>query len=480
MPFKKIYSAIVIGSGAGSASLVDTLINNGTLPEDILVLERGVFPDQYSNTSAAERFIKFYENSGTLPCLGNPIIPYGVANCVGGGPEINGSLIWKTPEHIKDDWFTNYNLPFKKNKFNFFLERFEEILKVKSSTITQDHDYSSFLLNKAAKALKINCVPARRAITSHCCSDNLCAFGSINGTKNTVYQMIFKSHLNIGLKILSNIRNINFHILKKDGPYEIEFLHSKKLIRLRTKQIYLSAGSVNSPALLSRILGKRFHRFKLKFHLNLKSIGLLQEELPDVPGTMFSAQVQEYKSDNQYIMPFNWHKAHVKSILDRHEDSIQFDYVFKHGLGLTSQVTNSKVEANLNCFSSNKKSFTLINHNIFKNSEVFDSIYEIMNRTFALYQSIGITKVLCPIPSSSILKIEDSLNEIKKSNYNLDLLSVHHMGSLPLGSKLISFNGSVRDFPNIFIADSSLLPTFVGESPQLTIMAFIASLYANK
>ena len=52
------------------------------------------------------------------------------------------------------------------------------------------------------------------------------------------------------------------------------------------------------------------------------------------------------------------------------------------------------------------------------------------------------------------------------------------MASLPIGGKEVENDGSVKGFPNIFI-DSSILPSHVGESPQLTIMAFVASLYSN-
>ena len=74
-----------------------------------------------------------------------------------------------------------------------------------------------------------------------------------------------------------------------------------------------------------------------------------------------------------------------------------------------------------------------------------------------------------------------SFEFIRVKNLNrLDMLSVHHMSSLPLGEKIVDLDGSLRGFPNIFIADASLLPSIVGESPQLTIMAFVSSLYKNK
>ena len=103
---KKTYQALIIGSGAGCGALVNTLIKNNFDPKQIIILERG--SKMPKNTSAANRFVSTYENGGVLPCFGKPNIPFAVANCLGGGPEINGSLIWKTPEHIKEKWFENY------------------------------------------------------------------------------------------------------------------------------------------------------------------------------------------------------------------------------------------------------------------------------------------------------------------------------------------------------------------------------------
>ena len=47
---------------------------------------------------------------------------------------------------------------------------------------------------------------------------------------------------------------------------------------------------------------------------------------------MFSAQIQEYERNDQYIMPFNWHKAHVSTIIDRHVEGLDFKSIYNYGL----------------------------------------------------------------------------------------------------------------------------------------------------
>ncbi len=474
---KKTYQAIIIGSGAGCGSLVNTLIENNFDPSEILILERGIKMPR--NSSAASRFLSTYENGGVVPCFGKPNIPFALANCVGGGPEINGSLIWKTPYHIQKKWFQNYDLPFTEEKFKYFLDFYDKLLEVKNSHISDDHDYASYLINNASQKLNIKCVPARRSLKFSCCSSNLCAFGSTEDLRNTPLNKILKEHFKEGLKIIDNISNLNFDFNSNEGPYTLNFKSLDKKFSLTTKRVFLAAGSINSPLLLTKIKKNPYKKFRIKFHINLKSIGILQNRTPEVPGTMFSAQVQEYETDDQYIMPFNWHKAHVATILDRHKKDIDFDYIFAHGLGITSQVSTIKTESLMHVLNSPSKTFKLITHQILNEAKNIAAIKEIMERTYNIFKELEIKNVLGPIKNSPILSIEKSLDQITNNKKDLDMLSVHHMASLPIGGDDIKNDGSIKGFPNIYVADASILPTAVGESPQLTIMAFVSSLYSR-
>lgn len=474
---KKTFQAIVIGSGAGCGALIHTLIKNNFDPSEILILERGSLMPK--NTSAASRFVSTYENGGVVPCFGKPPIPFALANCIGGGPEINGSLIWKTPKHIKEKWFDNFHLPFQKETFDYYLNLFDKLLEVKDSHISDDHDYASFLINNAATKLGIKCVPARRSLKYSCCSNNLCAFGSTEDLRNTPLNKILKKHIDNGLVIVNNIRKISFEFDNREGPYFVNFKSGNTFYKAKTKKIFLSAGTINSPLIVSNLKGKIYSRYKLRFHINLKSIGILTSKSPDVPGTMFSAQVQEYEKDDQYIMPFNWHKAHVATILDRHSDQIDFDSIYNYGLGVTSQVSTEQTTCTLSSLTLGSRSLKFIKHELLNHPDNINAINGILERTYNIFRELGIKKVLSPIKNSGILEIQDALKLINQNKNDLDLLSVHHMSSLPIGGKDVNLNGSLRNLPNIFVADGSILPSFVGESPQLTIMAFIASLYKD-
>ncbi|OGZ94822.1 MAG: hypothetical protein A2528_02080 [Candidatus Staskawiczbacteria bacterium RIFOXYD2_FULL_37_9] len=74
-----------------------------------------------------------------------------------------------------------------------------------------------------------------------------------------------------------------------------------------------------------------------------------------------------------------------------------------------------------------------------------------------------------------------SLDELAKLLANVDvrkkleLLSVHAMASCPMGAteaSAVDYNGKLTGYENIYIADASVLPSNIGESPQGTIMYF--------
>ena len=123
---------VVIGSGAGGSSIIDRLVRNGVDPSDIILLEKGRYLDKHQ--SEAARFIQGYKQAGVYPVLGKPLIPFGIGECLGGGPEVNGALIWKTPKHILDTWFSGrYSLPFSRSLLENEFHHFENILNVSTS-----------------------------------------------------------------------------------------------------------------------------------------------------------------------------------------------------------------------------------------------------------------------------------------------------------------------------------------------------------
>ena len=73
------------------------------------------------------------------------------------------------------------------------------------------------------------------------------------------------------------------------------------------------------------------------------------------------------------------------------------------------------------------------------------------------------------------------MQEVKNFLDNLDIKSLnmvcaHMMGACKIGNKfdsVVDLDGGVKNFKNIKVFDSSIIPENIGESPQLSIMSIV-------
>ena len=148
---------------------------------------------------------------------------------------------------------------------------------------------------------------------------------------------------------------------------------------------------------------------------------------------------------------------------------------------MTTQVSSPQIVATLRAFDIGNFRFSFATHALSKKKQLKQLFLSALERTRAMLVSMGAQDILYPIVGSSSYKssscILDQFQHLPFSK--LDLLSVHHMSSLSTGSRFIEEDGSVKGLPDVFVADASLLPSYVAESPQLTIMSFVSSFYRD-
>ena len=100
--------AVVIGSGAGGATIASELLKAGF---DVLVVEEGSsvnasdVPDKLSTS-----FSQMWRSGGMTLAAGRPPIAYAEGKCVGGSTEINSSIFQIPPEELISAWGKNGSL----------------------------------------------------------------------------------------------------------------------------------------------------------------------------------------------------------------------------------------------------------------------------------------------------------------------------------------------------------------------------------
>ena len=99
-PTRLSCGVLVIGSGAGGASVAATLAAANV---DVLVVEDGpyVAADE-APTTLSESMPALWRGAGLTATLGTPPITLAEGRCVGGGTEINSAIFQAAPDVIID------------------------------------------------------------------------------------------------------------------------------------------------------------------------------------------------------------------------------------------------------------------------------------------------------------------------------------------------------------------------------------------
>ena len=94
----------------------------------------------------------------------------------------------------------------------------------------------------------------------------------------------------------------------------------------------------------------------------------------------------------------------------------------------------------------------------------------------------GAKEIILPIENSSeiFLNLKDANKRIDSLNKkNLEITSVHAMSSCSMSNEYQNITntfGQLKNYKNLYIMDSSILPSNTGQHPQLTIMSTVSKL----
>ena len=121
--YRDHYKYLIIGSGP-SASITLNHLKNYT--SDILLVEKGNNYEEAKIKHPADEFYKKWQNGGLSAAIGNSLIKYASASCLGGGSEINSGLYHEPDERFINDMKATYDI----NDFDYFkIKKFSKEIK---------------------------------------------------------------------------------------------------------------------------------------------------------------------------------------------------------------------------------------------------------------------------------------------------------------------------------------------------------------
>lgn len=458
------FDIVVIGSGPGGFTSANYFAKKGL---SVCLLEMGDVP-AINNFVGLKALENYYDNKGVIPILSQKIFGFAQGKVLGGGSVINGGLIWQLPRHTKKLWESQIS----KIEVEKIVKNYEEIKKdldVKDSKELNPHDnLDSEKLYSGSEKLNWKCISVPRALKK-CEQNNNCGFGCPGLNKNSLDIVYKRSFIANGGDIKTKTKCIKLnHKINKIESITVDTVGLGKY-DLYAKYYVLAAGAINSNLLLqnSKITNKSY----IQFHLNFKITALYDDDLNADIGTMFTYQVQEFADQGTLFMPTNFTKESLLSTINSFSKEKKLEILKNYSkAGLyVCQVQPTAVGRILNFFK-----FSVVTY--FLTDRDKESIKEsIINLALLLFAS-GAKKLYLPTSEkNNVISSSDQVNTIVKGIKNWDFLSVHSMSANRMGKdpnlSVTDIYGKVHSISNLYIVDSSALPSSVGESPQGVIMA---------
>jgi choline dehydrogenase-like flavoprotein len=472
MKFKNLHTdVLIIGSGPGGSVIADRLKDTN---HEILLLEKGfdANDDETVKDNIYEPIFKYYNNGGATPVLSKPIFPFAEANVLGGGSEINGGLIWKTPTHILDTWLSNKSISQELyDNVDKYYSKIKNQLNVNfhSSRLSGNND--SRIIDRAAKQSGFLSVNVPKAIVN-CRMHNRCSSICPSSQKKSLSQTLLKG-IRGKVKILSGYKILK--LVREENKIIFCFaknIKTNKIYKIFSNFYFVSSGAINTPFLLTKSNIVKTNK-SLMFHHNLRFIVDFKKNINANHGTMFNKQIQEFIEDRFLIMASNYRKSFLASALESKIEELdsRIERFRDHALYTTQVQSFGKGSI---------KSF--LSFGPFITYKFDDKDLKLMKlaikTTINLLFKANAKQVILPLKKNYLISSYDEYIKNVHENIkieDLELLSVHAMSSIPMGygdECPVNHYGKIKHLDNIYVSDASILPSNIGESPQGTIMIF--------
>ena len=454
---KLIYDFIIVGSGPGGSIIANKLHKQ---QKNFLILDSGSLSS--TNAYSYEEILNKYMNSGITVTYGNSLISLAQAECVGGGSEINSGLFHKIPKSILDEWESNFNL--KIDNDNISKQTYNKIIKDLS---IQNYKYETHIPEQAKILLK------GKSKYKYISTQIPRWFKYDKVTKKYIKQSMTKTYLH--KDILKNHLSEKTKAVKlfyKKNCWNIECTKNNKSIILKTKKLILSAGAINTPYILKNSNIKKNIGNTLQCHPTIKVTAFFNKKINN--NNYEVANIQTRLNNNNKIcfgssistIPYlkvamNYYPNYNKFVDENYQKmAIYYVSIKPKGYGSIHKLPFFKDP--------------FIYYNLTEEDKV-QLAFGLKELTNLLLES-GAKQIFPSIKSSKIIENKKDLMKMPNNiNPKLsNLFSVHLFGSCPMGENqskcAVDSKGKIFDFNNIYVCDSSILPTATNVNPQGPLM----------
>lgn len=481
---------VVIGSGAGGAVAAYELAAAG---KKVVILEAGPYvPSSEFTENFLEAFDQLYQDKGGQSNSdGDLLILQG--RCVGGSTVVNGTVCFRTPDFVLQDWKTRYGLSnLADGALDPYFQRVEERLSIHVNS-EAEISRNCNVIREGAEKLGWSWKPFQRnirecALTGHCLS------GCATDRKQSMLVSYLSWAIAEGAQLFSDTRVQR--ILANNGRASgvgAEVLDPKTGVVLaqlavNAPIVVLAAGAIQSPLLLlkselansSGQVGKNF-----ACHPSVAIAGRYAQDIHMWRGALLGIHVDEFEHPDKGGFLLEAGGMGIAELSLVAEPGIAGFQPFvaegKHYANMVSLIHDH----NVGTVSLDDKGNKRIDYRL--SDADFAAMIKAIAAAARIHFAAGADRVFVPTVARreihSVDEIDSVLADIRNEPSTFRMVSYHPQGTLRMGSdaahSVIDHHGQSHDVKGLYVADASLLPTSIVVNPQLTIYA-LASYVAEQ
>jgi choline dehydrogenase-like flavoprotein len=473
-PIELSCDVLVIGSGAGGASVAATLAEANVA---VLMVEEGPYiAADRAPSVLSEAMPEMWRCGGLTATLGTTPIAFAEGRCAGGGTEINSAIFQPAPNEIIERWARANRLPdLSPDALRPYFQRAAEA--VNASPTPGDPGPPTSILQRAARSMNWQTTPLERARCEGPAGRHRIS-GFADGLKQSMTATLIPKAFSKGMRLVAQCR---VERLIRNGRRAIGAQASavdhqgrRHRVTISAATVFVCAGAIQTPALLQRSrLGRNVGR-SLQLHPTVKVLARFAEpvnaerhHLPLVAVTEFSPSLRLGGSVftlGTFGLGLAEDWAMRKDMLEDHSHfAMYYAMIRPDGVGRVRTVPGFNEPIVSYCLT--ERDWRRLGQGL-----------EWLSR--GLFEA-GATRIVPSIRGHAGWDSRDDLARRPPGDLPRDrtaLMSIHLFGSCPMGQDQtflpVDGAGKLHDADNVFVADASALPGAPGVNPQATIMAF--------
>lgn len=461
---------LVIGTGAGGASVADMLSEAGL---DVLMVEEGVhIPASDAPQGISESMRKMWRGGGLMSTLGSQIA-FAEGRCVGGGTEINSAIFQRAPISVLERWRTANQLDdMSAQALEPYYNR--AAAAVNASQTPGPPGPVTSILEQAGNAMGWEVTSLERGQRG-CVGTNLCSAACPTGGKQSMSSTLIPQARTRGARLLSSTRAKrlvlrNGRVTGAIVSQRDELGHSRDEM-ISASWIFVAAGTMQTPMLLwrsgiSRLAGASFQlhptiRLLARFP---KTVNAQRDRLPLVAITEFVPELRfggSIFTIGTYAMALTEDWRHQAGLLpDYSHHAMYYAMIKPDGVGRIQCLPG--IADPIVTYKLTERDWRRLG----------DGAQKLAGALFAA----GAQHVTPAIRGhAGWASAAAAAADMALPKHRTSLMTIHLFSSCPMGNDAkhyaVDGYGRVFGFDNLVVADGSLLPSAPGVNPQATIMA---------